>query len=224
MVIEARDLVKIYHSPAEDVRALDGASLSVSAGEFVCVSGSSGSGKSTLLNVIAGLLDPTSGEVSVCGEDMIRLAERDRARLRLEKIGIVFQDHNLVPDFTAAENIEVLLIAAGKSRNDARREARDALATVGLSAEVDRYPRELSGGQAQRVGIARALAGGKQLILADEPTGALDRKNSDLLFEIMSNLAGSGVAVVLCTHDLAARKWATRCFEVVDGVLEDVAA
>lgn len=143
--------------------------------------------------------------------------------MRLTRVGMVFQDHNLVPDFTGAENVEVVLRAAGWPGRDAREQAREALDRVGVGDQAEKFPRHMSGGQAQRVGIARALAGGKDVILADEPTGALDEANSVALFAQLRKLTSSGVSIVMCTHDLLAREYADRCFDLRAGRLEPVA-
>lgn len=214
------NLLKSYSSAGEKVSVLRGVDLSVLAGEFVCVLGSSGSGKSTLLNVAAGLDRPDAGSVWLVDREITHLSDASRAALRLRSVGMVFQDHNLVPDFTVSENIELVLLAAGESSKTARMLAQEAMDSLGVGGLLHRFPRELSGGQAQRVGIARAIAGKRAIIFADEPTGALDNQNSILLFELLRDLIDqTGISVVMCTHDLAAKDFATRVHKIEDGRL-----
>lgn len=218
--IEVSGLSKAYVLPAERIQVLDDVSLTVDAGESVCIMGSSGSGKSTLVNVLAGLDDADAGDVRVLGHDLTALGERERAAVRLHDIGIIFQDHGLAPDLTAAENIEIVLRARGFSAAESRALALASLDAFGLGPMSARLPRHLSGGQQQRVGVARAVAGGKQVVLADEPTGALDETNSMMLFELLADLASShGVAVVLCTHDPNARTVTDRSLDLSGGRL-----
>lgn len=221
LAVRATGVSRFFVTPAGTVQVLEELDLVVRPGDSACVMGASGSGKSTLLNILGGLDDADGGSVQVLGRDLGALSEPDRARLRLTSIGMVFQDHGLVPDLTASENIEILLRAREMSAKTSRVGARDALAQVGLAGLEDRFPRQLSGGQQQRVGVARALAGGKELILADEPTGALDQKNSDLLFDLLAELATQhGVAIVVCTHDPRAAMFLSRTYTLVDGRLK----
>lgn len=187
---------------------------------MILVSGVSGSGKTTLLNIISGLDDPDEGHVIVMSQSLSSLTTRAREELRLKSIGIVFQEANLVPDFTARENVELVLRASGLGQDDPRAAALHALREVGLGELGDRYPREMSGGQAQRVGIARALAGGRPLILADEPTGAVDRRTATGIFSLLSEIARAGRAVLVSSHDPLARRFATRAYRLQDGRLE----
>ncbi|MFC0358668.1 MULTISPECIES: ABC transporter ATP-binding protein [Kytococcus] len=210
-------LEKSFVSPGETVRVLDGVTFSVESGECVALTGASGSGKSTLLNILAGLEQADAGSARVAGVDVVAASEADRARMRLEKVGLVFQDHNLVPDFTVLENVEVVLRARGMDGRAARRAALDALDRVSVADLAGRVPARISGGQAQRVGIARAIAGGKQVVLADEPTGSLDSRTTESVFELLADLARDGAAVVVCTHDLSVRDHVSREYHLVDG-------
>lgn len=213
-------LVKAYPTTAGSVSVLDGTDLSMEAGNFVCIMGASGSGKTTLLNIIGGLTDFDTGTVRVLGHDLASISEARTSELRLHHIGMVFQDHGLVPDLTAKENIEIVLRARDFTAEDSVSAAQEALTQVGLQGLEDRFPRQLSGGQQQRVGIARALAGGKELILADEPTGALDETTSHDLFELLATLTEHGVAVLLSTHDRDAGPYAHRTLHLRRGRLQ----
>lgn len=189
------------------------------AGEFVCVFGASGSGKSTLMNLLAGLDLPDSGEIQAGGRDVGRLDESGRAKLRLGTVGVVFQDHNLLEEFTAAENVALPLEASGIDPGPAREEAVRQLARVGLSGLEGRYPDQLSGGQRQRVGIARALTGQRAILLADEPTGSLDSAASTDLFALIRTLCDGGLLAVVFSHDHECRRFADTLYEMTDGRL-----
>lgn len=209
---------KQYRSANESVVALDRADFAVRAGEFACVYGASGSGKSTLLNVLAGIDLPDSGTVTVTGSQLQRLPERARADLRLRHVGVVFQSNNLLPELSALDNITLPLQVQGLARKSAKQTAMAALTDLGVGALAARMPADMSGGQRQRVGIARAVAGGKQLLLADEPTGALDTDNSRRLFELLRHLCDDlGTAIVLATHDLSAAAVADSSWQMADG-------
>ena len=216
-MISLRDVHLTYTSPVETVAALDGVDLDVLAGEFVAVFGTSGSGKTTLLNVIAGLQQPDSGTALVNGRDIAHLREPEQAALRLKEVGVVFQDNNLIPEFTAQENVVLPVRARGMEPSVAALEARGRLAQVGLSGLERRYPSQLSGGQKQRVGIARALAGDRMILLADEPTGALDSETSRAIFGLLRSLADIGICIVLATHDPLVRAEADRILTMTDG-------
>ncbi len=220
MTVTCTELVKEYVTPAETIRALDGVSLDVEEGEFLALEGASGSGKSTLLNLIAGLDEPTSGAVQVAGHQLHRLSTADRGRLRLKSIGVVFQDNNLIAEFSILENILVPLRALGLDPTAARREARRALDRLGIGDLADRRPRDVSGGQRQRGGIARAIAGSRRVLLADEPTGALDSHNSIALFETLRELARQGTTVIVATHDPLVSPFVDRVMRLRDGRLE----
>jgi len=209
-----------YETPAERVVAAENVSLTVKAGELLAIMGTSGSGKTTLINVMAGLQLPDQGKVVVAGNELTSMSTRERAQARLRDIGVIFQDHNLIPEFSALENVALSMRAMGKSKSDADSEARELLRLVGLADTIDRRPAELSGGQKQRVGIARALSGGRKVILADEPTGSLDTTNSDAVFRLLKAVADRGVGVVVATHDPKIRDIATRTIHMEGGSLD----
>ncbi|GAA3564718.1 ABC transporter ATP-binding protein [Nonomuraea rosea] len=199
------------------VHALRGVSLEVSAGELVAVMGPSGSGKSTLLNLAGGLDRPTSGSVTIEGEDLARV--KDLAGLRRNSVGYVFQDLNLIPSLTAAENVMLPRELDGVRTGRARSEALAVLAEVGAEAVADRFPEELSGGQRQRVAIARALVGDRRLVLADEPTGALDTATGDEILQLLRARCDAGAAVLLVTHEPRYAAWADRVVYLRDGLI-----
>ncbi len=205
-----------YSTPAGAVRALDGVSLEVAAGEMVSLYGASGSGKSTLLSVIGGLEVPGSGSVQVMGREIVGMSEDQRTDLRLRQVGLVFQEHNLVAQFTASENLQIVLCAQGCPEAEAKR----LLGLVGIGELWNRMPDAMSGGQRQRVGVARALAGRRPVMLCDEPTGALDSHTSASLFSQLKALTRqAGVACLIATHDPLAERYADRVLEIVDGRL-----
>ncbi|MFU8853354.1 ABC transporter ATP-binding protein [Micromonospora sp. SL1-18] len=212
---------RVYPAPEGVVRALDAVSFEVSRGELVAVMGPSGSGKSTLLALAGGLDAPTSGSVQVEGVELGRLDATALARLRRDRIGYVFQDYNLVTDLTAAENVALPRELAGVGASRARRDAVVALAEVGLSDMADRFPDQLSGGQQQRIAIARALVGQRGLVLADEPTGALDSRTSLAVLEVLRARIDAGAAGVLVTHEPRYAGWADRTIFLRDGRLVD---
>ncbi|MFV0634514.1 ABC transporter ATP-binding protein [Demequina sp.] len=219
IVLSLRGVSKAYGEGDSTVHALRGATLEVAAGEMVAVMGTSGSGKSTLLSVAGAMVDPDSGEVSVAGESLVGMSASARARVRRERIGFVFQDFNLIPALTVLENVTLPLDLDGQSRATARSEARRALAAVGLRERAKNFPDELSGGQRQRVAIARAMVGRRRLVLADEPTGALDSVTGDRILKILRTLAEEGAAVVLVTHDARHAAWADRIVQLADGAV-----
>ncbi|WP_423446544.1 ABC transporter ATP-binding protein [Kocuria sp. KSNUG] len=198
---------------------MNGLDVSFAEGEFVGLLGASGSGKTTFVNVLAGLENATVGVVTVAGHDMGALSSTERARLRREDIGVVFQDNNLIQEFTARENVALPLIMGGVRRRDAHAEADEMLGVLGLWDLGDRVPGQLSGGQQQRVGVARALVGGRQVLLADEPTGALDTENSRAILGLFAELASTGVTVVVATHDSLIEEYADRILVLRDGHL-----
>ncbi|NYI42414.1 ABC transporter ATP-binding protein [Demequina lutea] len=220
-VLEMHAVTKTYVDGANTVTALDAASLAVDAGEMVAIMGTSGSGKSTLLAIAGALLAPTSGEVAVCGEVLGQIGVRDLARLRRQRIGFVFQDFNLLPTLTALENVALPLDLDGASSATARSEARRALAVVGLRERARSFPDELSGGERQRVAIARATVGRRRLLLADEPTGALDSVTGEAVLRGLRERADDGAAVVVVTHDARHAAWADRIVYLSDGQVVD---
>ncbi|MEU4479604.1 ABC transporter ATP-binding protein [Micromonospora sp. NPDC023966] len=223
-VLELRAVHRTHGSGEATVHALRGVSLTVSAGELVAVMGPSGSGKSTLLALAGGLDRPTGGEVLVEGESLGGLPARDLARLRRRRIGYVFQDLNLLGSLTAAENVALPLELDGAGVRAARRLALAALAEVDVAGLADRFPDQMSGGQQQRVAIARALVGERRLVLADEPTGALDSQAGEAVLHLLRRRVDAGAAGVLVTHEARHAGWADRVVFLRDGVLVDSTA
>ncbi|MFB2622329.1 ABC transporter ATP-binding protein [Methanothermobacter sp. KEPCO-1] len=213
--IEVRNLKKSFDGGK--IRALNGVDLEVDMGEFISIMGPSGSGKSTLLNMIGALDVPDSGTVRVAGRDLSE--EKDLSRLRAEEIGFVFQLHNLIPSLTALENVEIPMFAVKHGNMEER--AMGLLEQVGLRDKADRKPTELSGGERQRVAIARALANNPSIILADEPTGALDSKTSRNILQILQKLQEEGVTLVVVTHEPHVAEMASRTISILDGVIVD---
>ncbi|HLU71469.1 MAG TPA: ABC transporter ATP-binding protein [Nonomuraea sp.] len=214
-VLEMREVTRTFG----DVPALRGVTLAVGRGELVAVMGPSGCGKSTLLNLAGGLDRPTSGSVSVEGSDLAGV--RDRAALRRGAVGYVFQDLNLIPSLTAAENVMLPRELDGVRAGRAREEAEAVLREVGVGEAADRFPGELSGGQRQRVAIARALVGERRLLLADEPTGALDTATGDDILRLLRERCDAGAAVLLVTHEPRYAGWADRVVYLRDGRVAD---
>ena len=223
-VLELRGAVRVHGAGPREVRALDGVDLAVAPGEFVAVMGSSGSGKSTLLHLAGGLARPTSGNVLVEGQSLTALSPAALAQVRREKVGYVFQDLNLLPALTATENVAFPRELAGIRPRDAATEAREALEAVGVGELWRRRPEELSGGQAQRVAIARALVGPRRLLLADEPTGALDSTTARDIVDLLRQRADDGASVVLVTHEARLAAWADRTIQLRDGRIVGIAA
>lgn len=214
---------RVHGSGALAVAALTDVSLSVQRGELVAVMGPSGSGKSTLLNLAGALDAPTSGRVVIDGADLAGMTARDLARVRRTKVGYVFQDLNLIDALTAAENVSLPLELDGLGPREGRRLAEQALSQVDLEGVGDRFPDELSGGERQRVAIARALIGDRALVLADEPTGALDTHTGDLVLGVLRDRCEAGAAGLLVTHDARLAAWADRVVFLRDGLLVDTA-
>jgi putative ABC transport system ATP-binding protein len=221
-VLELRDVHRVHGSGRTEVHALSGVTLSVAAGELVAVMGPSGSGKSTLLNLAGGLDSPTSGEVVVNGTKLGECGRRALAALRRRRLGYVFQDLNLLASLTAAENVALPLELDGMGVRAARKIAVAALSEVDMGELAGRFPDELSGGQQQRVAIARALIGERCLILADEPTGALDSCTGEAVLRLLRAKVDSGAAGVLVTHDARHAAWADRVVFLRDGVIVDM--
>ena len=220
-VLELRGVHRVHGTGEVAVQALAGVDLVVSPGELVAVMGPSGSGKSTLLNVAGGLDRPTSGDVVVEGRPLSGMTRRQLAGLRRRSIGYVFQDLNLIPSLTAAENVALPLELDGVSVRKARRQAIAALAEVGVEDLISRFPDDMSGGQQQRVAIARALVGQRRLVLADEPTGALDSVTGESVLRLLRARVDAGAAGVLVTHEARHAGWADRVVFLKDGVIVD---
>ncbi len=214
-VIELENVRKVYDSGSTRVEALKGVNLRVRRGEFLMVVGPSGSGKSTLLHIMGALDTPTSGRVRIAGREISRLSDRELARIRSRYVGFVFQEFNLIETLTALENVMFPMTLAGREDEEL---AKRLLLKVGLSEEhFDKFPNQLSGGERQRVAIARALANDPEVILADEPTGQLDTRNSRRIIKVFRRLSDEGKTVVVVTHDLSLIEWADRVIVLRDG-------
>jgi putative ABC transport system ATP-binding protein len=222
-VLELREVTKVYGAGSAQVNALRRVNLSVRRGELVAVMGPSGSGKSSLLTIAGSLEEPTSGQVLVLGTDLTDLSLNDQARLRRRLIGYVFQDFNLLAGFTAIENVTVPLELDGTSAKVARVSGMKALAELGIAERADHFPDELSGGERQRGAIARAVVGDRRLLLADEPTGALDSVNAEAVMRLMVAICRRGVAGVVVTHDRQMASCADRVVFLRDGQVIDQA-
>ena len=223
-LIDIRDVYKIYNEDQEnEVRALDGVSLTIDEGEFVAIVGASGSGKSTLMNILGCLDVPTYGEYYLKGQDVNEMTDQELSRIRNRDIGFIFQGYNLIPALNAVENVELPLIyrgVHGSRRHDA---AMEALVRVGLENRADRKPSQLSGGQQQRIAVARAIATQAPIIMADEPTGALDSHTGEHVLEILHKLNDEvGTTIILITHDRKIAATARRIVEISDGrIIQD---
>jgi putative ABC transport system ATP-binding protein len=201
-IVEIRELRKVYHRDRQELTVLDGINLDVPDGAFEALMGPSGSGKTTLLNLIAGIDSPTSGSIRVAGQDIVALGETARAAWRARTIGFIFQFYNLMPVLTAAENVELPLLLTRLRKAERQRRVEVALKLVGLQDRMDHTPRQLSGGQQQRVAIARAIVGDPRIIVADEPTGDLDRKSAEEILSLLRTLNETlGKTVLIVTHD-----------------------
>jgi putative ABC transport system ATP-binding protein len=218
--LEAKSVTKIYKADIGTIKAVDGVSLSVASGEFVALVGPSGSGKTTMLAILAALLRPSEGSVMIDGAELSKMSEAQRARFRREKIGFTFQSNNLVPYLTALENVELMLRLNGKYDRAGRERARELLARLGLGERMNNLPRQLSGGQQQRVAIARALIHLPALVLADEPTAALDTERAHQVVKTFANLIHEQQrAGIMVTHDLRMTQYADRIIQMRDGKL-----
>jgi putative ABC transport system ATP-binding protein len=223
--LELRAVVKRYGAGLTEVRALTDVSVQIAPGELVALMGPSGCGKSTLLHLAGALEDPDAGHVCVGGRDLSTLSATQRASLRRTDVGFVFQRLNLVPSLSAMENVMLPLELEGVPIREARERARAALVAVGIVEQLDRFPDDFSGGQQQRIAVARAVVGTRKLLLADEPTGALDTATGDAVIELLAELpAATGTAVVLVTHEPRYAAWADRVVFMRDGRIVDEAS
>lgn len=216
-LIDLRHIFKIYYLGGEEVRANDDVSVAIDKGEFVAIVGKSGSGKSTLMNIIGALDVPTKGEYYLGGEDVSKIEYKQLARIRNKMIGFIFQQYNLLPKLNLLENVELPLLYAGVGSEERKQRAMASLEKVGLAEKWKNMPNQLSGGQQQRVSIARALAGDPSLILADEPTGALDSKTSREVLNFLKQLNKEGNTIVMITHDNSIAMEAKRVVRIADG-------
>ena len=216
-LIDLRHIFKIYYLGGEEVRANDDVSVAIDKGEFVAIVGKSGSGKSTLMNIIGALDVPTKGEYYLGGEDVSKMEDKQLARIRNKMIGFIFQQYNLLPKLNLLENVELPLLYAGVGSEERKQRAMASLEKVGLAEKWKNMPNQLSGGQQQRVSIARALAGDPSLILADEPTGALDSKTSREVLNFLKQLHKEGNTIVMITHDNSIAMEAKRVVRIADG-------
>ncbi len=223
-LVELKNIYKIYSDGDSEIRALDNVSLTVDEKEFVAIVGQSGSGKSTAMNIIGCLDVPTSGIYMLNGVDTSTMHEDELAMIRNQHLGFIFQQYNLIPKLNLIENVELPLIYRGYSQSKRRKMASESLERVGLLDRANKYPSQLSGGQQQRVSIARALAGNPPVILADEPTGALDSKTGQEILEFIKKLNGEGTTIILITHDNGIAAQAKRLVRIQDGkIIEDSA-
>ena len=218
-ILGTRNRGKIYGSGDTEVRALDGVNLSVDSGEFVAIVGTSGSGKSTLLHMLGGLDRPTSGSVIVDGKDIFSLKDEALTIFRRRKIGFVFQSYYLMPKMEAVDNVALPLLYADVPLKERRERAEEGLKMVGLEDRIHFLPNQMSGGQCQRVAIARAIVTNPALLLADEPTGALDSKSGKQVMEIFDSLSAKGMTILMITHDSDVAKWAKKTYHILDGEL-----
>ena len=219
-IIEIKGLYKVYDEKSMPVHAVNGIDLTIESGEFTAVVGPSGSGKTTLLNIVGGLDDPTKGDVIIDGVKINELSGRQKTDFRMNNIGFVFQAYNLIPVFTAKENVEFIMQLQGKSKTVREERTKELLEAVGLGDRMDSRPNKLSGGQQQRVAVARALASKPKFILADEPTANLDSKSTDNLLEIMEKLNNEeNITFIFSTHDQRVVNKAKRVITLVDGAI-----
>ncbi len=217
-LVRAEDLARVYRVGARTVPALQSVSLEIAPGSFVALRGRSGSGKTTLLNCIGGLDRPTAGRVWLAGQDLSRMSERQRVRLRRKQIGFIFQSFALLPTYSARENVDLMLRLAGVGRRERRRRIEQVLALVGLQKWAGHRPFEMSGGQQQRLAIARALSTRPALILADEPTGELDSATGQQILELLRRVVDQeGTTVLVATHDLTVDLFADEVYHLEDG-------
>lgn len=220
-ILEMKNISKIYQMGEEEVIALDDVSISIDEGEFVTILGPSGSGKSTLMNIIGCLDIPTKGEYVLSGQKVAGLNEKELARIRNKEIGFIFQSFQLLPKLTAAQNVELPLIYAGINSVNRREISKDLLGKVGLESKVNNLPTQLSGGQQQRVAIARAISTEPTILLADEPTGALDQETGMRILEFFKELNEEGRTIIMITHDRSIAEYGDRIINIVDGKVSE---
>lgn len=219
-LIEIKNLTKHYHKGGQTIKPLDGVSLDIEQGEFISLMGASGTGKSTLLNVVASIDKPDEGTVTIGGTEITSMTRTQLATWRAANIGYIFQTHNLIPVLTAYENIEMPLLLLKMNRSERRKRIEIAMAAVDLLDRADHYPRQLSGGQEQRVGIARAIVANPRVVVADEPTGDLDPETSEQILRLLKRLNDElNTTLLMVTHDSAAASIADRQFQLVQGKL-----
>ncbi len=216
-VVELIDVKKVYRIGNEEVYAVNGITMSVEKGEFLCIMGASGSGKTTLLSLIGCLDKPTSGKVIIDGIDTSELSDKGLTDVRRNKLGFVFQQYHLIPTLTAFENVELAMLIKGVPKKERERKVMELLEIMGIANAADRKPSELSGGMQQRVAIARALANDPEILLCDEPTGNLDTKSGEIVMNLIKEQNERGVTVVLVTHDPDIAKYAERVVRIRDG-------
>ena len=223
-IVKLTDICKDYAQGKEPVRVLKNVSLTVEKGDYLAIMGPSGSGKTTLMNLI-GLLDvPTSGSYELDGRDLKNLGDKELAKLRNQHIGFVFQNFNLLPKMDAVDNVALPLLYAGVPLKERRASAAEALEAVGLGERKNFLPNQLSGGQCQRVAIARAMVGKPDLLLADEPTGALDTKSGNQIMELFRQLSDEGITIIMITHEPSIAACADKVYHILDGELRTDAA
>ena len=221
-IVECTDVTKTYHQGQIDIHALKNVSFSIEKGEFLAIAGPSGSGKTTLLNLVGGLDLADSGRIVVDGNAFDQMSQSQLAKLRLYKVGFVFQAYNLIPVLSAAENVEFVMLLQGVPADDRRKKAQSILNDVGLDGKYDRRPAELSGGQQQRVAVARAIVSNPSIVLADEPTANLDSKTGDGLLKMMKRMnEDKNVTFIFSTHDKMVMDYARRLLLIRDGRLAD---
>lgn len=220
-ILKMTDLYKIYHLGGEKIKALNNVSLEINRGEFVSILGPSGSGKSTLMNIIGCLDTPTSGDYTLAGQKVANLNEKELARIRNKEIGFIFQSFQLLPRLSALQNVELPLIYAGVAPAERRKKAKEMLERVGLGDRLLNLPTQLSGGQQQRVAIARAVVTEPSILLADEPTGALDQKTGAQIMELFEELNTEGRTIVMITHDKNIANHGSRIFNIIDGSISE---
>ena len=221
VLIQLEDLGKVFYADEVETHALAGIHLQISRGEFVSIEGPSGCGKSTLLSIIGFLDTPTSGKYLFKNQPSEKLSFAERARIRNLEIGFIFQSFNLIGDLTVYENVELPLTYRSMDRSERNKRVQEALERVGMSHRLKHYPSQLSGGQQQRVAVARALAGNPSVLLADEPTGNLDSKNSEAVMELLRDLHAGGATLCMVTHDPRYASWASRQVHLFDGRVVD---